>query len=150
MRSFVLIAVALSSGLTGCELQPAPQKQPEAQRVAPAPAPVPDAGSVPVALAPANPLIPPDVVPVDAPTKPDVSADCNNVGIHVAQMVIDNAPDPAQKAQMEGERERIIRKTSEACTQDRWPKVSIECFIAAKSMPELQECGKNLAAPKED
>lgn len=141
MRSFVFIALIL----TGCELQPAPQKQPEPQKVAP---PALDAAVVPDK--PANPLIPPDVVPIDAPDKPDVSAECNNVGVHVAQMVIDNAPDPAQKAQLEGERERIIRKTSEACTQDRWPKPSIDCFIAAKAMAELQECGKNLAAPKED
>ncbi|CAN5843381.1 hypothetical protein BH11MYX2_BH11MYX2_30210 [soil metagenome] len=144
MRSFVVLALMLA----GCELQPPPQKQPDVQKVAPPTAL--DAAVIPVAVVPANPLIPPDVVPVDAPTKPDVSADCNKVGVHVAQMVIDNAPDPAQKAQMEGERDRIVRKTSEACTQDRWPQVSIDCFIAAKSMPGLQECGKNLAAPKED
>ncbi len=80
----------------------------------------------------------------------ETSAPCNEVGVKIATSLIDSAQDAAQKATLTQERDRIVRRVAEACTRDSWSEASRDCFLKAKTQEEMQICGQNLAAPRED
>ena len=111
--------------LAGCELQPAPPKQ------APAPAPLAppqaaraDAGVVAVA---------------DAKAAIEVTPACMQIGVHVAGVLIAEAP-PAQQMSFEKDRERIVRATAEVCTTQQWSDAATRCYLAATTGAQLKDC----------
>ncbi|MFN0249107.1 MAG: hypothetical protein ACKV2T_19645 [Kofleriaceae bacterium] len=158
MRSLLLLAIALGA----CDLQPPPKKSPPppttptdlppppTPNTPPPPEPVlvvdagvgavADAGGAAVVDA-AAPVAPPDAVETSAP--------CNDVGVKVAASIIETATDPAQKAALTQERDRIVRRVAEACTRDGWTKAQRDCFLTAKTAEDMQACGRDLAAPRE-
>ena len=137
MRTFLVVTAVL---LAACELVPPPKPQPSSQTAA-VPGPT-------VPVAPPNPADPAAPSPVIAP--PPVNAACSAIAVHVAATLIANATDPAARASLEQERTRIVRRTAEACTNDKWSEASISCFAKATTVDEMQICGKDLAAPRED
>ena len=91
-----------------------------------------------------------------APTRPAkpppmaTSAECEKVAIHVTNIVIDAIPDPSLKAAQEQDRTKTVRKVSETCTKDNWNEATRKCFLDGKTAPELEVCGRTLAAPAPD
>ncbi len=74
----------------------------------------------------------------------DTSEACTEVGVHVADIKIAAAADPNEKAQLEQDRTRLIRRVAEACTRDHWNDAVRKCFMDGKTDPEIANC----AAPK--
>ena len=153
MRSLLLLVIALGA----CDLQPPPPKKAAPPTPAatptdpPPPPPQPDvpsppspqpAGSGSAVVDAGAPAAPPDAL--------ETSAACNDVGVKVATSIIDSAEDPAQKSALTQERDRIVRRVAEACTRDNWSAPQRECFLKAKTAAEMQVCGRELAAPRED
>ncbi len=95
--------------------------------------------------------MPPAPPPPDGGVAPDallvVSQGCIDVGSHVAEILIADAKDPMQKAALEQERAKIVRRSAEACTRDGWSATGQKCFLDAKTSAGMQVCGKNLKAP---
>ncbi len=122
--------------LVACELQPPP------------PAPVaPLAAGSGSAVAVAEP---PPAPPVDAAPPPDamtVTQECLATGSHIADVVIAGASDPSLKASYEQARDRIVRSTAEACTNQVWTADAQRCFGLAKQKPDLEACEKKFPAP---
>jgi len=127
--------IALLLLIAACEIQPAPKKQP---------APViENAGSAqPAAPVPAPPPPPPAAAAVSdaGPVAIEASQPCIAVAAHVAEVFIQSATDPAQKAVYEQEREKMIRATSVACTTQAWPDAAQTCYLAAKTPAEIKAC----------
>lgn len=157
MRSLLLLVIALGA----CDLQPPPKKAPKLASSQPAPAAEPTPTNVPPAPpVDTPPSAQPDagvaavVVDAAAPTAPpdafETTAACNEVAVKIAASIIDNAQDPAQKAALIQERDRMVRRVAEACTRDKWPEASRKCFLTAKTPDEMQICGKDLAAPRDE
>ncbi len=152
MRTLLLLVVAVAA----CDLQPPPPKKS---------APPTTATPTDLPPPPVRPDIPPPpiaadagvaAVVVDAAVAPppidamETSAPCNDVGVKIATSIIDNAQDPAQKATLTQERDRIVRRVAEACTRDNWSAAARQCFLKAKTAEEMQICGKDLAAPRDE
>jgi hypothetical protein len=134
-----LVVVAM---LVACDLQPAPK--PEASPPPPTPTVVVDA--------PVAPVPPPSPVPADAAIAPidagdAVSQPCLEMAVHVADVLIAAATEPTQKAVLEQERTRIVRRTGEVCSRG-WSAEIIACFRAAANRPDLDACEKLVAPPK--
>lgn len=115
----------------------------------------PAAAPPPAAPPPAAPTAPPPGPPTPPPAGagsgsdalPPVSQPCLDVSGHIAQTLIGEAADPAQKAAMEQEKEKIIRRSAEACTRDNWKPEVRKCFLDAKNTEQMQICAKDLAGP---
>ena len=122
--------------LAACELEPAPK---------PKPAPPPPPPPAPVVVAPTPDAAVAEAPPVDAGM--DVSDDCVKVGSHVAELLIADAKDAAQKSMLEQEKVKIVRRTAEDCTRRQWSADAIKCFTAGKTMADLHACEKRLPAP---
>lgn len=140
MRSSSVLSVLLA-GLTlsvaACELQPAPPKKAAvvaAGSAAPAPA------VVPALPAPAAPSVDAGVA---GPTD-----ECLQISDHIAEVLIREAQDPAQKAGLVQDRTKIVRRSAEGCTRDAWPAAAKTCFLTANTVAALQTCGKDLKAPE--
>lgn len=141
MRFLVIVPLLLGA----CDLKPPPKKQAPAAEPAAPPQPGP-------AAAPATP--PPTAAqgsgapgaPTPAP-QPEVSQPCLDVSAHIASVMIAETTDPSQRASLEQEKTKIIRRSAEACTRDAWPDAARACFQQATTVPALQECGKQLKAP---
>ena len=155
MRSLVCVLITLC--VSSCELKPGPKQKapPPAPAAAPTegsaatPPPAPPAGEpAPAATVDAGVAPPPPAVDggaaAAAPSEP--TSECLQLGAHIAATLIDSA-EPAQKAALEQERTKIVRRSAEACTRDGWSAESKACFLAATSAPAMQECGKKLRAP---
>jgi hypothetical protein len=97
-----------------------------------------------------TPAAPADAAAAPAPDAFETSAACNDIGIRIAAQMLTEATDPTQKSALTQERDRIVRRVAEACTRDNWPKDARDCFMKATTSAQMQECGKNLAAPRED
>lgn len=145
MRALLASCLLLST-LGACELEPPPPKKAPSA----APTPLPVAKPEPVAAAPAPPPGPPtlaDGAGSGSAALPPVSQPCLDVSGHIADTLIAEAADPAQKAAMEQEKTKIIRRSAEACTRDAWKPPVMKCFIDAKTTAEMQSCAKDLAGP---
>ncbi len=161
----LLASFLLLSALGACELEPPPKKAPPAN-----PTPPPVADPTAAAPTPANPTPPPANPPSATPTPPPanptpppiaagsgagsgsaalppVSQPCLDVSAHIAEALIVEAADPGQKAAMEQEKTKIIRRSAEACTRDAWKPTVMKCFLDAKTTAEMQICAKDLAGP---
>lgn len=132
--------------LAACELEPPPKQPPSTQTQT---APGPKVPSVPIDAAAGAPELDAGGAQAVAVAQ-DVSAACSAIAVHVASTLIENARDPAAKALMDQERPRIVRKTAEACTNDKWSDETLACFTKATTVDEMQICGQNLAPPSDD
>jgi len=104
--------------LAACELVPAPKQQP---------APV-----VPLAAEPA-PADATELVPPTAQT-------CEEIGKHVAAVMIAAAKDPAVLSILEQERDATAKKTAENCTAQKWTKAKLECYAQARAPADVKAC----------
>ncbi len=150
----LLASCLLLSALGACELEPPPKKAPPAVPTPPpvadprAAAPTPPPATPPPATPPsANPPPVADAAGSGSAALPPVSQPCLDVAGHIADALITEAADPAQKAAMEQEKTKIIRRSAEACTRDGWKPAVMKCFMDAKSTAEMQVCAKDLAGP---
>ncbi len=75
--------------------------------------------------------------------------ECTTVAVHIANVVIASIEDESIKAAQEQDRTRLIRRVAETCTRDKWPAAAQQCFLKGKTAPELEACGRELAAPAE-
>ena len=82
------------------------------------------------------------------PDAMETSAECTETAVHIADVVIASLEDPTIKAQQEQDRTRLVRRVAETCTRDKWSAEALKCFRNGKTAPELEVCGRNLAAPK--
>jgi hypothetical protein len=147
MRRFVVLAL-LVSPLAACELQPGPPRR-EVQ-----PAPSSPSTEAPSAPTPAAAVI--EAAPADAgaaPAVPDakpkiaVTQQCIDVGVHVADVLI-NSADPAQRAVFATERERIVRSAAEACTTQQWSDAAAKCYLATQTQADVKACEAKFTPPR--
>jgi hypothetical protein len=144
---FALLAMCLV--VFSCDLKPAPK----ARESPPAPAKTADPSESAARPAPASD-VPGDAgagpsdagaaVPADAMTVRD---DCVNAGVRVAEIVIETATDPAQKAALVQDRARIVRRSAEACTRDNWSPEEVACVMAGKTGADINKCRKPTQVP---
>jgi hypothetical protein len=142
--------------VAACDLQPPKREAPKATEPAPAPAAAPtaqlpvqpppvavaiDAGAPVAVVADAAAAAPPPVEPIG------LSKECTDVAVHIAEQVIKSVTDPAQKAALEQDRTKLVRRAGETCTRDKWSEAARKCFLAANSKDSLEACGKQLAPP---
>jgi len=68
---------------------------------------------------------------------------------HLATVLIDEATDPTQRATLEQEKTKIIRRTAEVCTRDGWKPEVLACFSKATTSTEMEVCAKAISLPAE-
>ena len=144
MLSLVLLA-------TACEHEPPPKKSAPAQ---PAGAPTKPATPPPSNTAPTGtPPGPPPGVPVDAgvaappDAPPEPTQPCLDMATHLADVMLSEAKDPAQRAALEQDKTKIVRRAAEACTRDKWKPETLQCFAKATTTEQMQICARDLAPP---
>jgi hypothetical protein len=134
VRGFVMRRLVVLAWLGACELQPPPKQ---------APAPPPPAAEAGVAKpAPADAGIA-HVIPDAAP----VTDDCENIGAHVAQVLIDSAKDASLKAEYERSRTQVVRTIAEGCSSQHWSDDARHCFLDAKVEADVRACEKKFPPP---
>jgi hypothetical protein len=69
------------------------------------------------------------------------------VGMHFADVWINQAKDAQEKATLEQERTKLVRRTALACTIDNWPEEARGCIASATTREAIQVCQKKLAPP---
>lgn len=139
--------------LAACEHEPPPKKAPPAPPAAPPagdptkaqPTPPPPPTPTPPPPPPPNANQPPADAAIDAPAP--VSQDCVDVASHIAETMIKESKDPQQKAFIEQEKTKIIRRSAEACTRDNWKPEILACFKKSTTTEQMQVCAKDLAPP---
>jgi hypothetical protein len=107
--------------LAACDLKPAPKQSP--------PPPKPPA-AVPVVFdagAGADALM-------------EVTQPCVDVGVKVATIWIETSTSPTEKAQLEQERTKMVRRMAENCTKGSWDDAIRGCMLAATTRAALQQC----------
>lgn len=127
------LSVVMFAMLAACELQPAPKQQaappaPTPPRVVEAPA---DAGVV-----------------ADAPPAPVFTDQCREVGLHIAEVIINSATDPGAKSIYEQDRSKISRSTAETCMTQGWSDVAAKCYLKARTATELKACETKYTPPQ--
>lgn len=144
MRPLLLLIL-----LAACDFEPAPPA-----KKAPAPAPV-AAGSGSAQAAAPTPNQPPGPPPSQPPQQQaadagvadapmEVKQECVDTGAHLAEVLISEAKDSTQKAAIEQDKTRMIRRVAEACTRDNWKPESLACFKKSTSSAEMDVCAKDL------
>jgi hypothetical protein len=135
-----VIPVALAIG--ACDLKPAPKKKPQAAATAPAAA----AATAPVVPPAPRPAAITAVAPASADA--DVRAEaCLQVGVRVADIMIASATDAVLKAQYEQARTDVVRATANSCTNGQWDAALRQCFLNARTQPEVDACKGRVRAP---
>jgi len=76
----------------------------------------------------------------------DVSDACMQVGVHLADVWINEAQNAQDKAALEQERTLLVRRTAVACTQSAWNEEARACVEQAKTRAEISGCEKKIAA----
>jgi hypothetical protein len=140
VRYSSLVVVALAVCTLACDLQP-----PKRERV-PTEPPAPRAadGGGP-AWTPPPPTPGTVALASDAGEPPIVASDaCLEPAVNMANIVIAATTDPTQRAAMEQDRTRFVRRSAETCTRDGWPETARRCFTIAKSPADLEACGRDL------
>lgn len=127
-----VIPIALAIG--ACDLKPAPKKKPQA-------------AAAPAAPAAAAPVVPPAPRPAAITAVAPASADadvraqaCLEVGVRVADIMIASATDAVLKAQYEQARSDVVRATANSCTNGQWDAALRQCFLNARTQPEVDAC----------
>lgn len=141
---------------TACEHEPPPKKSAAAQPTTPNAAQPGNAAPTPPTPSPGTPPGPPPgappaavdagvAAPPDAPPEP--SQPCLDMATHLADVMLSEAKDPAQKAALEQDKTKIIRRAAEACTRDAWKPAVLQCFAKATTTEAMQICARDLAGP---
>ena len=66
------------------------------------------------------------------------------VGVHFAQVWIDESKDDQERATLEQARATMVRRTAVACTQASWSEEMRGCMNAAKKRADTQACEQKL------
>ena len=124
-----LIAIAV---VAACDLQPPPKQ---------APAPPPPA-------TPAAPATPADasIMAVLADAAP-VTDECENIAVHITQVVIDSMKDAVLKANYEHDKPAVVLGFAQACTSQAWSKDAKQCYMDAKAEADVRVCEKKFPPP---
>jgi hypothetical protein len=64
--------------------------------------------------------------------------------VRVADVLIADAHDAQQRATLEQERAQIVRRTEEACMQQKWSADIRDCIIGSKVTADIQACQRKL------
>ncbi len=72
---------------------------------------------------------------------------CTDVGVKIAQILIDDKTDLSQKAALEQERTNIVKKIADTCTRDSWSPQVLACLNVARTQVDTRECTKDLKSP---
>jgi hypothetical protein len=81
--------------------------------------------------------------PAKVSSAPEVTATCLDAATNFANVFIAGA-DQTQRATLEQERARLVKRTEEACAT-KWSDSARACYAAAKDVKALGECGKLVA-----
>lgn len=125
-RSLLLVFVTVA-GLAACDLQPSPKS------TGPSPAGTPETAP------PKDASVPPDALVV--------TAGCRDVAVHVANVLINGAADPALRATYESARAKMIQTMSEACTTRGWSSETQRCYLSSKNEVEARACERTVTPP---
>lgn len=128
---FVVSVLACAVLGVGCDHHP-PPKQTAVARDAGMPVPPVDAATVAIA-------------PGDGGFQ--VTDACVAVGVKIAQMLIDATTDPQQRAVLEQERTRLVRRNAEHCTRQGWNAEVRACYLAANTRFDMEACAKKAQSP---
>ena len=131
-RSSWLGVIPIVFAIGACDLKPAPKKKPAAAAAAAAAA----------AVAPALTAVAPARASGDLGPQ-----SCNEVGVRVADIMIASATDAVLKAQYEQARADTVRATAASCTNGQWDATLRQCFLTAKTQPEIDACKGRVRAP---
>jgi len=75
----------------------------------------------------------------------DVSDACMAVGVHFADVWINEAQNAQDRATLEQERTLMVRRTALACTKAGWTEDARACVVNAKTRAEVSACQKKTA-----
>jgi hypothetical protein len=84
--------------------------------------------------------------PTQVSSAPDVSATCLDAATNFANVFIAGA-DQTQRASLEQERARLVKRTEEACAA-KWSDGARACYATAKDLKGLEACSKLVAQAK--
>ncbi|MBA3393225.1 MAG: hypothetical protein H0T89_11295 [Deltaproteobacteria bacterium] len=73
-----------------------------------------------------------------------VSEDCLQTAVKIADVIIAATTDETQKAAIEQDRTKLVRRSAETCTRDRWSDSVRGCFLASTTAAQLEACGREL------
>ena len=149
-----LAFVSIVALLGACELEPPPPRQQAPVRaqtapVAPAPAPTPppartmgegSAGSAAGSAAEGSG----SAVPAPPMARNDVSEPCLQVGVHYADVWVNDAKDDQERAALDQGRALMVRRTAVACTESAWSDEVRACMNAATHRADLLSCQKKI------
>lgn len=145
-----LVTVIAVAALAACELQPAPPPPPPAP-AAPAgsAAPTPAGSAAIIATGSAGSAA--AAVPTPAPHPPpppvDVTPECEQAGIKLAELMIEGAED-SQKPAFERDRANIVRRTEIVCTQQHWVPAALACIAQSKTDRDARACLEKFPSPQ--
>jgi len=66
------------------------------------------------------------------------------VGVHFAEVWIDEAQNAQDRAALEHERTLLVRRTAVACTKAGWSEEARTCVEHAKTRAEISACEKKI------
>ena len=104
--------------LAACEIVPAPKQQP----------------------APVVPLEAEPMVSDAAELVPPTAQTCEEIGKHVAAVMIAAAKDQAVRSILEQERDATAKKTAENCDAQKWTKAKLECYAQTRAPADVKAC----------
>lgn len=88
-------------------------------------------------------MLPPARQPtVDKASEPTQA--CLDVGLRVADMLIENESDPQKKAGLQQEKTRTVQLVAAACTSQRWSDEARACYLKLTKPAEMAGCAKLL------
>jgi hypothetical protein len=145
--------LALLLVVAACDLQPPKKKEappppppPKVMIDAGAVAPVADAAVAVAADAPVVVDAAPVVVTADGDIEP--TQECLDVGVHIADVLIEDEKDATKKAALEQDKTNIVKISSRRCTKDGWSEPIRKCFNASRTGPQIEMCAKRVPQPK--
>lgn len=69
------------------------------------------------------------------------------IGVHFADVWIGEAKDAQDRAQLEQERDLLVRRTAVACTQGGWDESVRGCITSAKTRAAVSACEAKIVPP---
>lgn len=84
--------------------------------------------------------------PAQVSATPEVMATCLDAATNFANVLIAGA-DQTQRASLEQDRARLVKRTEEACAA-KWSDSARACYASAKDVKALEACGKIVAQAK--
>ena len=92
---------------------------------------------------------PPKAAPAPSQAAPasDVTQACLDAATNFANVLITGTTDQTQRATLEQDRARLVKRTADACTT-KWSDDARACYAAAKDVKDLESCGKLVGPAK--